>query len=120
MAEIDYAQKARDALRLLVKYGGPVTLREVRPGQYDPSTGTVVDEVIDWPAMGVKTHYRLEDIDGTLIQRTDEELYLVAPGLPRPTTGHKLLVGPKEYHVISVQALEPYDTPVLFVLQLRR
>lgn len=119
MPAIDYAQKARDALRLLVKYGGPVTLREVRPGQYDPSTGTVVDEVIDWPAMGVKTNYRLEDIDGTLIQRTDEELYLAAPGLPRPTTAFRLLIGSVEYQVISVQVLEPYDTPMLYILQLR-
>lgn len=120
MAEIDYAQKARDALRLIVKYGGPVTLREVRAGEYNPDTGTVEDEVIDWPAMGVKTQYRQDVIDGTLIQRSDEELYLAAPGLPRPNTIHKIVIGAAVYSVISVQQLEPHDIPVLYVLQLRR
>jgi len=116
----DYSHKARQALAMIVRYGGPVMLREVRPGQYDPSTGTVVDEVIDWPAMGFKQNYRQDVVDGTLIRQTDEELYLAAPGLPRPATSHKLVIGSLEYSVITVQAIEPYDIPVLYVLQLRR
>jgi len=119
MADIDYAAKATAATALLRKFGGPVTLRQILPGEYDPGTGEFNQQIIDWPAVGAKFNYQQDHIDGTLIQKRDQELYLAAEDIPTPDTGHQIIIGSKTYVILTVQAIEPYDIPLLYILQIR-
>ncbi len=119
MADIDYAAKAATATKLLQKFGGPITLRQTIQGEYDPDTGQVGQEIIDWPTFGAKFNYVQDHIDGTLIQRSDQELYMAAENIPPPTTAYQVIVGTKTYPIITVQAVEPYNVPLLYILQIR-
>jgi hypothetical protein len=120
MAAIDYTAKATTAAKLIEKFGGPVTLREPGEDEYVPGVGMVPGEPVDWPAAGVKFNYEQDAIDGTLIQQLDQELYLSAVDIPRPNTTHKIIIGSAQFSIITVGSIEPYDVPILYILQIRQ
>lgn len=119
MASIDYAAKAAAAAKMLTKFGGEVTLREVKPGAYNPVTEEFEQEIVDTLCIGVKFNYQIDIIDGIQIQKTDQELYLATQGAPRPTLDHTVVIDGTSYTVIAVQVIEPYDVPILYILQIR-
>ncbi len=121
MPTIDYAAKAKSAAKLLEKFGGPITLRQIIPGEYNPSTNQMTEEtIIDKLAVGVVLNYEQDVIDGTRIQSDDREIYLGADGLDTPTTTDKVVIGSSVFSILNVQAIQPYDVPVLYLLQARR
>lgn len=120
MADIDYAAKATTATALLHKFGGPVTLQAIESGGvYNPDTGEFEQTTTDYLTVGAKFNYLQDHIDGTVIQKSDQELYLSAEGIPTPSTSHKIIIGSKAYAILAVQAIEPYDVPLLYILQIR-
>lgn len=94
-------------------------MRQIIPGEYDIETGEFVDEIIDYPVHGVKFNYEQDTIDGTMIQTNDQELYISAQGIPKPQTAFKIIIEDKTFAILNVQAIEPYNVPVLYVLQIR-
>ena len=121
----DYAKTAARADQSLRRKGGIVTLRREAPGDYDPEAGGPGPGVVtEYLGTGVTVNYDMENIDGTLIQRGDQQL-LFSPlrrdGLvmPAPTTADLVLIGGVAYTVKNVETTRPVDVAVLHTLQLR-
>lgn len=121
----DYTKAAARADASLRRKGGPVVLRREVPGEYDPETGGHgVGTVTEYIGTGVKLDYDVENVDGALIQRGDQQLLLSTlqrdgTPLPAPTVADLVIVGPNTYTVKNVADLQPTDISVLFTLQLR-
>ena len=122
----DYAKTAARADASLRRKGGIVVLRQVVPGGYDTGTGgpRPGGATVDYEGTGVKLNYEQRDIDGTLINQSDQQL-LLSPlqrngaAMPLPVSGDQVLIGIAVYTVGIVADLQPTDTSVLFTLQLR-
>lgn len=121
----DYTKAAARADQSLRRKGGIVTLRREAPGEYDPETGGPgAGTVTEYLGTGVTINYDAENIDGTLIQRGDQQL-LLSPlqrdgqMMPAPTTADLVLIGGVAYTVKNVETTRPVDVAVLHTLQLR-
>lgn len=91
------------------------------PGVYNPETGEFEAETTTetFTTIGVKVGYEQSDIDGTLIQRGDQRVYIPALGFTRPATNESLTVGGKTCTVIGVEVVAPGDADVLYVIHAR-
>lgn len=93
------------------------------PGTYNPDTGEYeggTEPSTDvYTAPGVKIGYEQSDVDGTLIQRGDQQLYVPALGFVRPVTNEQITVGTTACTVIGVEVLAPGDTDILYIIQVR-
>ena len=125
MAKFNYAHPAATALRMLKRYGAPVTLRRPGTGEYDPGTGTVDSEPTDYPGTGAKFDYEQRNIDGTKILQGDQQVYLAVQqdngqAMPRPKAGDLVLVGTEAWRVVTAESIEPASVPVLYIVQVRK
>lgn len=120
----DYTKKALATDAKLRAKGGSVTLRRVVLGDDDPDTGKPISTSTDYTAAGVKLNYSADRIDGTLVQMGDQELYLsplqmTGERLPEPAVSDQIWIGGARYAIKAVGKVEPVDTPVLYMLQIR-
>lgn len=93
------------------------------PGIYNPETGEIEGgtepTTTTYAAPGVKIGYEQRDVDGTLIQRGDQQLYVPALGFVRPATNEQIAVGNATCTVAGVEVLAPGDTDILYIIQIR-
>lgn len=93
------------------------------PGNYNPETGEYEGgsdpTTVTYTASGFKIGYEQMDIDGTLIQRGDQQLYVAALSFVRPATNEQIAVGDTIYTVVGVEVLAPGDTDILYTIQIR-
>lgn len=118
------AQKALAMIERARKQGRASEVKLTRPGTpggYNPATGKYEPgtDPTTFTAFGVKIGYEQSDIDGTLVQRGDQKLYVPALGFIRPATNEQLEVGSETVTVVSVEVLAPGDTDILYTIQIR-
>lgn len=122
MAKTDYARIAEGALKQLDKDGMPVTLhKKTAP---DPDAPFVPGQpieplVVDYAGTGAVFGYKVNYIDGTVIQHGDQRCLLAPQIEAEPKTGDTLTAGSATYNVIAVERVAPAGVPVLYKLQLR-
>lgn len=106
--------------------GAALTLTRVTAGgEYIPGGGESAPTETQYAGSGIRTAYRLQDIDGTLIQSSDVR-FLVSPVLlnggdmPVPVASDTVTFGGIVYNVISCKALN-FDgqTEIGFIVQGR-
>lgn len=106
--------------------GAPLTLTKVTAGgEYIPGGGETAPTETAYLGSGIRTAYRLQDIDGTLIQSSDVR-FLVSPllqnGGDMPVAGvnDSLTFGGIVYNIISCKPWN-YDgeTSIGFIIQGR-
>lgn len=124
-------QDAQDALEMIEEARAEGLASEVKitrsvagsPGTYNPETGEfeggTEPSAKTYTASGVKIGYEQSDVDGTLIQRGDQQLYVPALGFVRPTTNEQIEVGGATYTVVNVEVVAPGDTDILYIIQVR-
>jgi hypothetical protein len=116
----DYAKSAATALRLLTKFGQPVTLRKQTAGAYDPATGTATITTSD--TAGNAAILEFSDGEryqaGTTIQEGDKKALLNAAAVT-PAPNDLLIAGSVTWTVLGVKTLAPAGTVVLYELHLR-
>ena len=122
---IDYPQIAESAHAALLDAGGPVTL--IQPGgepEYIPGVGMVEKPDVETTGTGVVLGYKQADIDGTLIQTGDQQVYLSVEAengsMPQPATGDKIRVGVEVWAVVKTERIAPAGTAVLYIAQVRK
>ena len=118
------AQKALAMIERARKQGRASEVKLSRPGNpgtYNPGTGEFDGNTdpVTYTASGVKLGYEQSDIDGTLIQRGDQQVYVPALGFTRPETNEQITVGGKSCTVVGVEVLAPGDVDILYILQVR-
>jgi len=114
-----YAKMAATALKLLKKFGKPVTLKRVTGSSVDPITG-VVTAGTDASVIttGLIKPYPDNMVDGTRILASDRELVLSAEHVPLPSD--KPLVNGENWAVVNITTISPTGTPVCYMIQVRR
>jgi hypothetical protein len=134
----DYAN-LRDtvALPLIQNYGVPITLFRIEDTavwvkSYDPvemryqwTNQDTLDVVYEEPeptqvtynGYAVKTKFEMELVDGTRIKQ--EDIKLIAIGIPEPKDGDIFTVSGVEYKHVSTMAVEPGPTAVIYKVQVR-
>lgn len=122
-----YTATAANALRMISEKGRSITVLSPPPPDpeeqvYDPMTDVFSgDDPVETPAKGVFTSYAAKDIDGELIHRSDKKLLIAAAGLSfMPNTEHSIRDGNDEYEIMQVDVVQPGDTPILYIVQVRR
>lgn len=115
-----YKRLAAVAQAQLSGKGRAITLRRAITS-FDPQTGVTSQSVTDHGAHGLFTAYRIDQIDGSAVQRGDRQLLIAADGIPlSPDTGDRIVTDGEEWQVVSVETLAPGDRAVLYRLQIRR
>lgn len=124
-------QDAQDALEMIEEARADGQASEVKitrtvagsPGTYNPETGEheggTEPSNTTYTASGVKIGYEQTDVDGTLIQRGDQQLYVPALGFVRPVTNEQITVGTTVCTAIGVEVLAPGDADILYIIQVR-
>lgn len=106
--------------------GAALTLHKVTAGgDYIPGGGETAPTVTDYAGSGIRTAYKLADVDGTLVQSSDVR-FLVSPllqnGGDMPVAGvnDSLTFGGIVYNIISCKPWN-YDgeTSIGFIIQGR-
>lgn len=125
---IQDAQKALDMIERARAKGRASEVKITRsvaggPGTYNPETGEyeggTEPSITTYAASGVKIGYEQSDVDGTLIQRGDQQLYVPALGFVRPVTNEQITVGTTVCIAIGVEVLAPGDADILYIIQIR-
>lgn len=118
-----YNRMADTALRLIARFGQPVTLRDTVKGVYDPATGkTGADTVTDRTAQGILLDFTGQEFQtNTLIKVGDKKLKIAAKGLSAPPSLlSKVLVQGRTWSIIPpLKEINPAGTPLLYELQVR-
>lgn len=116
----DYANSAATALRLLTRFGRPVTVTRETPGAYDPATGTdAAGTSQTWTPSGVKLEYTQREIDGTNIKAGDQRVYMSAAAGLDPQPGDAVTLGAEVWRVVKSSTLAPAGVAVLLDVQVR-
>lgn len=127
MSEFDYGRLARSAKRLIERFGGPIdivtTNATVNPTQ---SWKAGVAEPATEPGTGVFTSYEQKFIDGTLIRQGDQKVLVSALGLVfKPDfIGYLIRKLPgginEKWTIVKIKPLNPGDTVVIYIIQVRQ
>lgn len=129
VAAFDYADMAATAQELQVEFGGPVTVRRVVTGEYDPDLGQAPATTVDNDGIGALFDYSaqaagLANIAGSVIETGDKQLYLapeLAAGgaMPEPRPADLVLALGATWHVVTVKTQAPPGLTLLYEIQLR-
>ena len=121
----NYSTIAATALRLLTKFGQPVTLRVNGVAAYDPTTMTMVPTVTDYPRTGAPFDYRWMGSgevlqNGTLAQAADKQLWLSVGTVAPTVADHILLADSSIWSVTDVKAINPSGVAVIYECRIRQ
>lgn len=121
---LDYVGLAATVSEVLVEFaaGAVATISRTTPAQYDPETGTSAPESVTTQTVtAVADNYDIRLIDGTLIQRGDQQVFMSAKDPIQPMIGDKFIWAGVEYNVIGVTPISPNGlVTLLYELQVRR
>jgi len=114
-----YSRMAATALRLLTKFGKPVTLTRTSGGAYSPVTGPILAGTdASVTTTGLIKPYPNRLIDGTRIQSGDREIVLSSEHTP--LMDDKPNIGGQVWNIINIKTVKPDDaTPVVHFVQVR-
>lgn len=110
--------------KVLALAGQPVTLREVT-NVYTATTGKNTPRTWDYALTGVRGRYRLDQIDGTIVQRGDVPFSIAAQtvtdkGAPVPSTAHKLVIDSEVWSIVRVDTEYAGQSAHTYHVQCRR
>mgnify|MGYP003334282826 FL=1 len=120
MTALDTRARAT-ALRLLEKYGKPVTLTQVTEGAYNPATGELSggSTTVEYP------HALIEDYNGSdyvtgLIEIGDRKVMTPAKGYDEPKPNDRFTIDSDAYTVIAVETVWSGEQAAAYISQVRK
>ena len=118
-----YDEMAVMALEMITEFGQPVTIRDIKPGEYDPETGSAgPDTVTEQTAQGILLDFTgLEFQNNSLIKQGDKKLKIAAQGLAwAPGLLNKVVIQGRTWSIVPpLKEVNPAGTPILYELQVR-
>jgi hypothetical protein len=120
MTALDTRARAT-ALRLLQKYGKPVTLTQVTEGTYNPATGELSGggTTIEIPYALIEDFNGKDYISG-LIEIGDRKLMTPAQGYAEPELNDRFTVDSDSYTVIAVETIWSGEQAAAYISQIRK
>lgn len=118
-----YDEMAVMALEMITEFGQPVTIRDIKPGEYDPDTDSAgPDTIIEQTALGILLDFTgLEFQNNSLIKQGDKKLKVAAQGLEwAPDLLNKVIIQGRTWSIVPpLKEFKPAGTPILYELQVR-
>ncbi|MDP9528500.1 hypothetical protein [Pseudomonas protegens] len=118
-----YDEMAVMALEMITEFGQPVTIRDFKPGEYDPDTDSAgPDTIIEQTAQGILLDFTgLEFQNNSLIKQGDKKLKVAAQGLEwAPDLLNKVIIQGRTWSIVPpLKEINPAGTPILYELQVR-
>lgn len=118
-----YDEMAVMALEMITEFGQPVTIRDIKPGEYDPDTDSAgPDTIIEQTAQGILLDFTgLEFQNNSLIKQGDKKLKVAAQGLAwAPDLLNKVVIQGRTWSIVPpLKEISPAGTPILYELQVR-
>ncbi|KQV21101.1 hypothetical protein ASC74_18780 [Pseudomonas sp. Root329] len=118
-----YDEMAEMALEMIREFGQDVPIRDIKPGEYDPDTGTAgPDTIIEQTAQGILLDYSGQEFQAnSLIKQGDKKLKIAAKGLEwAPGLLNKVFVQNRTWSIVPpLKEINPAGTPILYELQVR-
>lgn len=118
-----YEEMAVTALEMITEFGQAVTIRDIKPGEYDPDTDSAgPDTIIEQTAQGILLDFTgLEFQNNSLIKQGDKKLKIAAQGLEwAPDLLNKVVIQGRIWTIIPpLKEINPAGTPILYELQVR-
>ncbi|AQT08918.1 hypothetical protein P2W50_00615 [Pseudomonas protegens] len=118
-----YDEMAMMALEMITEFGQPVTIRDIKPGEYDPDTDSAgPDTIIEQTAQGILLDFTgLEFQNNSLIKQGDKKLKIAAQGLEwAPDLLNKVIIQGRTLSIVPpLKEISPAGTPILYELQVR-
>ena len=116
---VDYVKSAATATRLITKFGQSVTLRHYTIGTYSTTTGLNTVTTSDVTAKAAIFDFAQGQTlqAGNLIQSGDKQALMAVT--QTPAMQDHVIVGGKEYVILSLGELNPAGTVVMYDLHLR-
>ena len=108
------------AKKMIIRDGTPAIYRKTLDGTYDPETGEVVSTVVDYNVNVVLFDYTRAAANGTLIETTDKEVYMISSDVFVLQAGvDKVVISDKEYIVKNIKRHSTDNTTtVMYTLTL--
>lgn len=121
---VDYANLATVAKRLIDENGRDVTLRKIDRGHANPAEPWRAPDITNidvGPIKGVLVPFNANDIDETLVRAEDKKALISANdgGVNLIEEFDVLLDGSEEWKIVNVKVINPGDTRVIYILQVR-
>ena len=118
-----YDEMAVMALEMITEFGQPVLIRDIKPGEYDPDTGTAGDETVtEQAALGILLDFTGQEFQSnSLIKVGDKKLKVAAQGLVwAPGLLNKVIIQGRTWSIVPpLKEINPAGTPILYELQVR-
>ena len=118
-----YDEMAVMALEMITEFGQPVTIRDIKPGEYDPDTDSAgPDTIIEQTTQGILLDFTgLEFQNNSLIKQGDKKLKIAAQGLAwAPDLLNKVIIQGRTWSIVPpLKEINPAGTPILYELQVR-
>jgi hypothetical protein len=107
------------ASKLMVKFGGEFTYRQVGNGTYNAATGNMGETATDYALRGVLQDVNKREVN-ELVQAGDKRLLIAANDLSiTPSTVDRVVIGTVSHQIIRVETIEQDNTPITYDLILR-
>ena len=112
-------QFVESSKRLIAMRGQVVTISRTTGGSIDPVTGvTTPGTTVELQTKGILKPYKKDLVDGTRIQKDDQELVL--NNTLQPLESDKPVINGEEYTIEHIEEINPAGTPLLYMVQVRR
>lgn len=117
MTSFDYTATAATATRLLTRFGAAAVLKRQTGGEYDADAAAVLVIESELAIVAAVFDYPARYIDGTLIKQGDKQAF-VGPAQV-PAQGDRLEWSSSDWEIVTVKAIAPAGTAVMYECQLR-
>lgn len=118
-----YDEMALMALEMITEFGQPVTIRDIKPGEYDPDTDSAgPDTIIEQTDQGILLDFTgLEFQNNSLIKQGDKKLKVAAQGMEwAPDLLNEVVIQGRTWSIVPpLKEISPAGTPILCELQVR-
>lgn len=109
----------KTASKLMLRFGGQVTIRRITTGAYNPTTGVATPTASETIIRGLLEDVTEREIND-LIKSTDKKLTIAAADLPyEPAISDQVTISNRIMQIIEVQKIEQDNTAIVFEIFLR-
>jgi len=107
------------ASKLIKKFGGTVTYRQVAGGSYNATTGTITETETNTTIKGVVDAVQKQELN-ELIHESDKKLTIAAADLTiTPSLSDRVVISSVVHQIVKINVIEQDNTAIAVELFLR-
>jgi hypothetical protein len=109
----------KTASKVINRFGGDVTYRQVSGGTYNPTTGAIVETETNTTIKGVVDAVRKQELN-ELVHEQDKKLIIAASDLTiTPSLSDRVVISSIVHQIVKINVIEQDNTAIAVELFLR-